>query len=107
MTNLIWRFSLILVASSLAIAAGEATAGKAVYAKACKACHGADGTPNAAIAKTMKVNMAHLGDPAVQKLSDDELKAVSTNGKGKMRPIKSLSGKAVEDVVAYIRTFKK
>ena len=107
MTNLIWRFSLILAASGLAMAAGDATAGKAVYDKACKSCHGADGTSNPAIAKTMKVNMAHLGDPAVQQLSDDELKAVSTKGKGKMRPIKSVSGKSADDVVAYIRTFKK
>ena len=43
--------------SRTCLAAGDATAGKAAYDKACKSCHGADGTPNAAIAKSMKVEM--------------------------------------------------
>jgi len=92
---------------SLAMAAGDATAGKAAYDKACKSCHGADGTPNPGIAKSMKVTMAHLGDASVQGMSDDELKAVITNGKGKMKPIKSVTGKAADDVVAYMRSLKK
>jgi mono/diheme cytochrome c family protein len=110
MTKIAWSICLSLcwsVLATLAIAAGNVTAGKAVYDKACKACHGADGTPNAAIAKSMKVNMAHLGDPKVQELSDDELKSISANGKGKMKPVKSASGKAADDVVAYMRTLKK
>ena len=102
-----WRLGFYLVTATLAFAAGDATAGKAVYDKACKSCHGATGAPNAAIGKAMKVNMAHLGDPAVQSLSDNELKTVITSGKGKMKPVKSASGKAADDVVAYIRTFKK
>ena len=81
-------------------------AGQAVYDKACKSCHGADGTPNAAIAKSMKVEI-HLGDSSVQGLSDDELKTIITSGKGKMKPVKSVSGKAADDVVAYMRTLKK
>jgi mono/diheme cytochrome c family protein len=107
MTKVIWLVCLVMVFSSLAMAAGDAKAGKAVYDKACKSCHGADGTPNAAIAKSMKVEMAHLGDAAVQSTSDDDLKAVITGGKGKMKPTKSVTGKAVDDVVAYMRTLKK
>jgi mono/diheme cytochrome c family protein len=104
MNKVIW---LAIISGTLAIAAGDATAGKAVYDKACKSCHGADGTPNAGIAKSMKVEMLHLGDPAVQKLSDDELKAAITGGKGKMKPVKSVTGKAADDVVAYMRSLKK
>jgi mono/diheme cytochrome c family protein len=107
MTKVMWQLCLAAVAAGALMGAGDPAAGKAVYDKACKSCHGANGTPNAAIAKSMKVDMAPLGDPAVQKLSDDELKAAITNGKGKMKPIKSVSGKAVDDVVAYMRTFKK
>src|SRR5690348_12381492 len=92
MTNVIRQFCLTSAAAGALMAAGDAAAGKAVYDKACKSCHGANGTPNAAIAKSMKVQMAPLGDPEVQKLSDDELKAAITNGKGKMKPIKSVSG---------------
>ena len=106
MAKMIGHFFWILFAASLAIAA-DATAGKATYEKACKACHGATGAPNAAVAKGMKVQMAHLGDATVQGLSTDELKAAITGGKGKMKPVKSVSGNAVDDVVAYVRTFKK
>jgi mono/diheme cytochrome c family protein len=107
MTKMIWLLCLTMVCGSLAMAAGDATAGKAAYDKACKMCHGADGTPNAGIAKSMKVTMAHLGDPAVQGMSDDDLKAIITNGKGKMKPTKSVTGKAADDVVAYMRSLKK
>lgn len=93
--------------AGLAFAAGDATAGKASYDKACKSCHGADGTPNPAIAKSMKVEMKNLGAADVQALSDDNLKKAITSGQGKMKPVKSVSGKAVDDVVAYIRTLKK
>jgi mono/diheme cytochrome c family protein len=96
-----------LSAATLALAAGDAAAGKAVYNKACKGCHGADGTPNPAIAKSMKVPMAHLGDSAVQGMSDADLKGAIENGKGKMKAITSVKGKSVDDVIAYMRTFKK
>jgi hypothetical protein len=55
----------------------------------------------------MKVEMLHLGDPAVQKLSDADLKSFITSGKGKMKAITSVKGKAVDDVTAYMRTFNK
>ena len=107
MRNMMWRFALTVSVASVAMAAGNATTGKAAYDKACKSCHGADGAPNTAIAKAMKVQMLPLGDPEVQKLSDEDLKSITTNGKGKMKAIKTVSGKTVDDVVAYVRTFKK
>ena len=35
------------------------------------------------------------------------MKKIVTAGQGKMKPIKSVSGKAADDVVAYMRTLKK
>jgi mono/diheme cytochrome c family protein len=90
-----------------AFAAGDAKAGKDVYEKSCKSCHGVAGTANPAIAKMMKVDMKDLGSPEVQGLSDDNLKKVIADGQGKMKPIKTVSGKAADDVVAYVRTLKK
>jgi mono/diheme cytochrome c family protein len=107
MTKAIGFFGLWLLAAGPALAAGDAAAGKAAYNKACKTCHGEDGAPNPAIAKAMNVKMAHLGDPSVQSLSDDKLKSVITEGQGKMKAVKSVSGKAVDDVAAYLRTLKK
>jgi mono/diheme cytochrome c family protein len=107
MRTMMWRLLLTVSVVSVVMAAGNATTGKAAYDKACKGCHGADGTPNAAIAKAMKVQMVPLGDPEVQKLSDEELSTITTNGKGKMKAIKTVSGKTADDVVAYLRSLKK
>jgi mono/diheme cytochrome c family protein len=96
-----------ILTAGFAFAAGDAAAGKAVYDKACKSCHGGDGTPNAAIAKSMKVEMKHLGSAEAQAASDEALKTIITAGQGKMKPIKTVSGKAADDVVAYMRTLKQ
>ena len=102
-----WTIMVVVLTAGLAFAAGDAAAGKAAYDKACKSCHGADGTPNAGIAKSMKVEMKHLGAAEVQGLSDGDLTKAITAGQGKMKPVKSVSGKAADDVVAYMRTLKK
>ena len=101
----------ILIVLSLAAAAttaqaANATAGKAAYNKSCKSCHGADGTANPAVAKMMKVDMKDLKSPDTQAMSDDDLKKIITDGKGKMKPVASASASAA-DIVAYIRSWKK
>jgi mono/diheme cytochrome c family protein len=90
-----------------AAAAGDAAAGKAVYEKACRTCHGADGTANPNIAKMMKVEIRDLGSSEVQALKDAEIKQIITEGKGKMKPVKTVSGGDADSVIAYIRTMKK
>jgi mono/diheme cytochrome c family protein len=87
--------------------AADAKAGQAVYDRSCKACHGPDGTPNPAIAKMMKVDLKDLKSAEIQAMSDDDIKKVVTGGKGKMRPVSSASGTALDDVVAYVRSLKK
>jgi mono/diheme cytochrome c family protein len=102
----------LLITLSLAAAAGttiqaaDVTVGKAAYDKSCKSCHGADGTPNPAVAKMMKVEMQDLKSAEVQGMSDDDLKKIITEGKGKMKPIPAAAGSAA-DIVAHIRTWKK
>jgi mono/diheme cytochrome c family protein len=86
--------------------AADVKAGKTVYDTACKTCHGSDGTPNAAVAKMMKVEMKDLKSPEIQGLTDDEMKKVITQGKGKMMPVKSVSGASVENVIAYVKSLK-
>jgi mono/diheme cytochrome c family protein len=87
--------------------AADAKAGKAAYDRACKSCHGADGAANPAIAKAMKVEMRDLGSKEVQAHSDAELNAIITDGKGKMKPTKTVTGADVDNVVAFMRTLKK
>jgi mono/diheme cytochrome c family protein len=93
--------------SATAGLAADAKTGQAVYDKSCKSCHGADGTPNASIAKMMKVDMKDVKSAEVQAMSDDDIKKVIVDGKGKMKPIKTVSGVALDDVVAYVRSLKK
>jgi cytochrome c553 len=96
-----------LVFSALVMTAADTAAGKAAYDKACKSCHGADGAPNPKIAAMMKVEMRHLGSKEVQALSDADHKKIITEGKGKMKPVKTVTGPAVDDLVAHIRTLKQ
>lgn len=99
------RMYLTMLALSLAAAAAmwaaDAKAGKAVYDTSCKSCHGSDGTPNPAVAKMMKVEMKDL------KTTDADIAEVVTKGKGKMQPVKAVTGKAVDDVAAYVHSMKK
>jgi len=102
------KFTLLLISvSGLALAAGDAAAGKIAYDKACKSCHGADGTANPAIAKMMKVEMKNLGVNDVQAHSDDDMKKAIIDGVGKMKPTKGLAGKDADNMVAFVRTLKK
>ena len=106
MKNVLEVTLISLLATGLA-AAADAKAGKASWDKACKSCHGTAGEPNAAIAKSLKVDMRHIGAKEVQSRSDEELKNAITQGHGKMRPVKTISGAAADDVVAYMRTLKQ
>ena len=96
-----------LTVSALNASAADAKAGEATYAKACKSCHGANGSPNPAIAKMMKVEMKDLKSAEVQALSDAELRTIITDGRGKMKPVKTISAAEADNVIAYTRTWKK
>jgi mono/diheme cytochrome c family protein len=104
--NILVLMTLTMTAAVAALAA-DAKAGQASYDKSCKSCHGADGTPNPAIAKMMKVDMKDLKSPEVQGMSNDDMKKVITDGKGKMKPVKTVTGAAIDDVVAYVHSLKR
>lgn len=85
-------------------------AGAALYKAKCAACHGADGKGETAMGKANKLR--DLGSPDVQKLSDEELSGIITNGvtngKSKMPAYgKSLKPEQVKDLVAFIRSLAK
>jgi mono/diheme cytochrome c family protein len=86
------------------LAAGDATAGKALYDKKCASCHAKDGAGNPGIAKALKVELRHLGSKEVQAKSDDELKQIVTEGTEKKKPVKGLTDDDLANVIAYLRT---
>lgn len=96
----------MLLAFSMVPAIAGPSEGKAVYDKACKSCHGAQGQGNPGMAKMLKVEMKALGSKDVQDKSDDDLKKIITEGTGKMKPVASVKGKQVDDVIAFVRTLK-
>ncbi len=99
---------LMLIATSVPGAGkGDSAAGKAVYGKHCASCHGASGEAKEAIAKALKVEMRHLGSKEVQAKSDAALRKDIVEGIGKMKPVKGLSEKDVENMIAYVRTLAK
>ncbi len=93
--------------AGLALASGSAQAGKAVFEKSCKTCHGADGRGNPAIAKMMKVTMRGLDSKEVQSKGDAELRKDIVEGTGRMKPVKGLSDNKLADVVAFVRSLAK
>jgi cytochrome c553 len=100
------RTLLIVLSFAATLQAADAKAGKAAYDKSCKSCHGPDGTANPAMAKMFKVDIKDLKSSDVQAMSDDDFKMIIMNGKGKMKPVSSVSGAAADNVVAYIRSLK-
>ena len=106
MRMILITFTAITMCASGASAA-DAKAGQEVFAKSCKSCHGADGTPNPAIAKMMKVEMKNLGSADVQAQSDADLAKIITEGKDKMKPVKDLTDADEDNVIAFVRTLKK
>ena len=99
-------FALIGILAVTGLAA-DPKAGQAIYVKSCKSCHGSDGTPNAAIAKMLKVEMKDLKSAEVQGMSDADIKKIVSEGKGKMKPVKTVSGGDADNVAAYILSLKK
>jgi len=109
MKKLIVTF-LALMATVAGVAFGaDAAAGKVIFDKTCKGCHGEAGaTPNAALAQMLKATIPTLADPQFQaSKTDDDIKNAITMGHGKMPAQKSVPADKVDDVVAYVRSLKK
>ncbi len=85
-------------------AAAADDAGKTTFEGNCSICHGEDGSGDTPIG--MSLEIPDLRSDAVQKLSDDELIAIVTNGKDPMPSFKGkLTADEIKGVIAYVRTF--
>jgi mono/diheme cytochrome c family protein len=85
---------------------GFAQTGADTYKAKCQMCHGADGTPPAAMAKSMGIKDLKSDD--VQKQSDADLKGTVEKGKGKMTGFTGkLTPAQIDEVVKHVRSLKK
>jgi mono/diheme cytochrome c family protein len=99
--------ALMATVAGVALAA-DAKNGADVFNKSCKPCHGEGGaTPNAALVKSWGVPIPVLGSPEIQAKSDADFRKAIVEGKGKMPIAKNVTGGAIDDVIAYLRTLKK
>jgi cytochrome c6 len=107
MKKMICSYSALAAVIFMAGAAGFAqSTGEATYKAKCQSCHGAQGTPNPGIAKAMGVKPAN--DPSVTSMSEADMIAETTNGKGKMPAFKGkLTDAEIKDSVTYFRSLGK
>jgi cytochrome c6 len=77
--------------------------GAATYKAKCNACHGADGSGETPVGKSLKLK--DLRSPEVQKLTDTEMTKILSDGKGKM-PASKLSADDIKAVIGYVRGLK-
>jgi len=93
-------FSLVIALALPPVAVAQG--GADTYKTKCAMCHGADGSGKASM------GTKDLGSADIQKMSDADLTAAITNGKGKMPAYKGkLTDAQINDLVSYIRTLKK
>jgi mono/diheme cytochrome c family protein len=98
--------AIVSVMMASTTSAAFAQAGADTYKSKCQMCHAADGSGNTPAGKSMKA--LPFNRPDVVKMSDDDLIAITRNGKAKMPAYASkLSDAQIKDVVAYIRTLQK
>jgi cytochrome c2 len=102
----LWILSSLMIVSfpMFAQKKGDVDKGKSVYQR-CAVCHGDSGEGKEAIGKMLGVTMPKLGSQEVQSKDDAALKKIILEGKDKMKGV-PLSNQEVEDVIAYLRTFK-
>jgi cytochrome c6 len=98
--------SQIVLAATVLLACGMSFAddGAATYKSKCAMCHGATGTPNPAMAKSMGIKP--VSDPDMKALTVDQIVSAIKNGKGKMHPVAGLTDPQVKDVAAYFKSLK-
>ena len=97
--------SLVLIASLALAGSAFGADGAAIFKAKCAMCHGPDGSASTGMGKSM--GLKPLGSPEVQKMSEADLTALISNGKGKMPASKGkLSDDEISAVAKYVHTLK-
>jgi cytochrome c553 len=105
--SLVTAMFVLFVGASAPAFAQDAAAGKEMFTKKCKTCHGDDGAGSAAMQKKYGDKWKALGSADVQGMKDDALaKAVKDNTAHKAI-MGSTTDADLADIAAHIRTLKK
>ena len=80
--------------------------GSDIFRTRCTVCHGVNGNGQTELGKRLKT--PDLRSDEVQKLSDDELLEIITDGKGEMPGFeKKLTGEDIQQVILHLRKLAK
>jgi len=106
-TKVILFAGLMAVASAGTLSAQQPADAPSLFSKTCASCHGAKGTPAAAMTHAMP-GLPDFAAASMASVPDSVLKDVIANGKGRiMQAYKArFSADQIAALVAYIRTFK-
>ena len=100
---LIFGFSVFRPSAALATNSSERGA---LFKSKCVMCHGPDGSGNTPVGKAMGIIDLRSGQ--VEKLSNAQLSAIISKGKGKMPAFGGgLSKAQIDELVAFIRSLAK
>lgn len=82
-----------------------AASGKEAYQKLCQSCHGADGTGNPQMARSLKVAIPPITGAALAHKDDAEILRILAEGKGKMPGYaQRLTAAEQRQVLEYMKT---
>lgn len=91
---------LAIVLTVLVCCVSGQTGGRDLYIAKCSACHAPDGSGNNSIGRSLR-----LGDirPAIQGMTDEQLRRIILEGKGKMPPVKKFDDEKVRHLTLFLR----
>jgi cytochrome c553 len=98
--------SFVLLLNVAVLFGADAEAGKVLYTRKCKVCHGVDGTPPAALVKANPGMMA-FSSAKFQAMKDPEIKAKITGSPKHKVLAKSLTDADIDSLIPFLRTLKK
>lgn len=97
-------------ASKPAVGSGASSAdvgaGKALYDKNCKKCHGAQGEGVARMYALVDAKIVHLGSKQAQSKTDAEIVKSIIDGVGKMEAVEDVTPAQAKQITAFMRTLK-
>ena len=96
----------VLLLNVAVVFGADAAAGKALYMKKCRVCHGVDGTASAALQKA-NPNLKAFSSAEFQALKDAEIKKKITDLPKHKIPARGLTETDLDNLVAFLRTLKK
>jgi mono/diheme cytochrome c family protein len=97
------RRILSLIAISWMVFPGSAfgqTGGRDLYIAKCSACHAPDGSSNNTIGRSLKLSDIR---PTIKSMTDEQLRQIMLEGKGKMPPIKKFDDEKIRNLTLFLR----